>query len=105
MTARLSLYTIYDTADIRIDGHSVPLEYDQTAVRALFAVEGKGWTRELSGLLNNALAGPAGSESHPLAVAHEALAPQLHHLQRRLDSAERNYRRERARRRLESWSA
>ena len=34
MTARLSLYTIYDTADIRIDGHSVPLEYDQTAVRA-----------------------------------------------------------------------
>ena len=42
MTARLSLYTIYDTADIRIDGHTVPLEYDQTAVRALFAVEGKG---------------------------------------------------------------
>jgi hypothetical protein len=34
MTARLSLYTIYDTADIRIDGHTVPLEYDQTAVRA-----------------------------------------------------------------------
>ena len=32
----------------------MPLEYDQTAVRALFATEGKGWTRELSGLLNNA---------------------------------------------------
>jgi pimeloyl-ACP methyl ester carboxylesterase len=58
LTARLSLYTIYDTANIRIDGHIVPLEYDQTAVRALFAVEGKAWTRELSGLLNNVLAGP-----------------------------------------------
>ncbi len=61
LTGRLSLYTIYDTAEIRIDGHSVPLEYDQTAVRALFAVEGKGWTRELSGLLNNTLAGPNGT--------------------------------------------
>jgi pimeloyl-ACP methyl ester carboxylesterase len=58
LTARLSLYTIYDTASIRIDGYTVPLEYDQTAVRALFAVEGKGWTRELSGLLNNVLTGP-----------------------------------------------
>jgi pimeloyl-ACP methyl ester carboxylesterase len=58
LTARLALYTIYDTANIRIDGHNVPVEYDQTAVRALFAVEGKGWTRELSGLLNNVLAGP-----------------------------------------------
>ena len=36
----------------------MPLEYDQTAVRALFAVEGKGWTRELSGLLTNALNKP-----------------------------------------------
>ena len=34
---------------------NVPLEYDQTTARALFAVEGKGWTRELSGLLNNVL--------------------------------------------------
>ena len=32
----------------------MPLEYDQTAVRALFATEGKGWNRELTGLLNNA---------------------------------------------------
>ena len=39
----------------------MPLEYDQTAVRALFAVEGKGWTRELSGLLNNVLADPNNS--------------------------------------------
>src|SRR4051812_48960520 len=55
LTARLAVYTIYDTASIRIGRQEVPLEYDQTAVRALLAVEGKGWTRELSGLLNNAL--------------------------------------------------
>jgi pimeloyl-ACP methyl ester carboxylesterase len=58
LIARLELYTIYDTADIRIGGQEVPLEYDQTAVRALFASEGKGWTRELSGLLNNAFNNP-----------------------------------------------
>jgi pimeloyl-ACP methyl ester carboxylesterase len=58
LTARLELYTIYDTTDIRIEGQKVPLEYDQTAVRALFTTEGKGWTRELSGLLNNALNDP-----------------------------------------------
>ena len=58
LTARLELYTIYDNDSIRIGGQEVPLEYDQTAVRALFAVEGKGWTRELSGLLNNALNNP-----------------------------------------------
>ncbi len=74
MTARLSLYTIYDTTDIRIDGHTVPLEYDQTAVRALFAVEGKGWTRELSGLLNNVLAGPPGTADDHLF----ALEPHRH---------------------------
>jgi pimeloyl-ACP methyl ester carboxylesterase len=58
LTAHLALYTIYDTDSIHIGGREVPLEYDQTAVRALFAVEGKGWTRELSGLLNNVLAKP-----------------------------------------------
>jgi pimeloyl-ACP methyl ester carboxylesterase len=61
LAARLSLYTIYDATTISIDQHTVPLEYDQTAVRALFAVEGKGWTRELSGLLNNVLVGPNGT--------------------------------------------
>ncbi|MFL5256863.1 MAG: esterase/lipase family protein [Rhodopila sp.] len=58
LTARLQLYKIYDTSEIRIDSHSVPLEYDQTAVRALITVEGKGWTRELPGLLNNVLTDP-----------------------------------------------
>ena len=66
LTARLALYTIYDTARIWIDDHAVPLEYDQTAVRALFAVEGKGWTRELSGLLNNTMAGPNGTTNDHL---------------------------------------
>jgi pimeloyl-ACP methyl ester carboxylesterase len=58
LTARLELYTIYDTTGIRIGGQEVPLEYDQTAVRALVASEGKGWTRELSGLLNNVFNNP-----------------------------------------------
>ena len=58
LTARLTLYTIYDTASIRIAGQEVPLEYDQTAVRALFATESRSWSRELSGLLNNVLNDP-----------------------------------------------
>ena len=74
LTARLKLYTIYDTANIRIDGHDVPLEYDQTAVRALVAAEGKAWTRELSGLLNNVLAGPNGTANDNLF----ALEPHRH---------------------------
>jgi pimeloyl-ACP methyl ester carboxylesterase len=74
LAARLKLYTIYDTSNIRIDGHDVPLEYDQTAVRALFAVEGKAWTQELSGLLNNALAGPNGTTNDNLF----ALEPHRH---------------------------
>jgi pimeloyl-ACP methyl ester carboxylesterase len=74
LTAQLKLYTIYDTANIRIDGHDVPLEYDQTAVRALLAVEGKAWTRELSGLLNNVLAGPNGTANDNLF----ALEPHRH---------------------------
>ena len=36
----------------------MPLQYDQTAVRALFAAGNKGWTRELSDLLNNVLIHP-----------------------------------------------
>ena len=70
VTARLALYTIYDTAEIRIGGQSVPLAYDQTAARALIAVEGKGWTRELSGLLTNVLNKPndAYSKDHLFAL-------------------------------------
>ena len=66
LTAKLRIYTIYDTTAIDIDGQRVPLEYDQTAARALFSVEGKVWTRELSGLLNNTLAGPNGTANDNL---------------------------------------
>jgi pimeloyl-ACP methyl ester carboxylesterase len=59
LAARLRVYTIYDTQQIKIGGHTVPLEYDQTAVRALFATEGKIWETELSGLLTNKLGDPA----------------------------------------------
>lgn len=64
LAAQLRLYSIYDTSEIRIAGQAVPLEYDQTAVRALFAVEGKGWTRELSGLLTNVLSNPNDPNAH-----------------------------------------
>ncbi|HBK06306.1 MAG TPA: alpha/beta hydrolase [Acetobacteraceae bacterium] len=46
----LSVHSIYDSLTVTIAGQQVPLEYDQTAVRALFITEGRGWTRELSGL-------------------------------------------------------
>ncbi|MBS0559985.1 MAG: alpha/beta hydrolase [Proteobacteria bacterium] len=71
LSARLRVYTIYDTASIRIDGQAVPLEYDQTAVRALFASENKGWSRELSGLLDNTLLTPSDSGANDQLAALE----------------------------------
>jgi pimeloyl-ACP methyl ester carboxylesterase len=59
LNAQLAVYSIYDTGSIRIGSYDVPLEYDQTAVRALFATEGGIWRTELSGLLNNQLGDPA----------------------------------------------
>ncbi len=58
LAARLAVHTIYDTESIRIGGQQVPLQYNQTAVWVLFATEGKGWTREISGLLDNVLTNP-----------------------------------------------
>jgi pimeloyl-ACP methyl ester carboxylesterase len=58
LSARLAIYTIYDNETIRIGAQQVPLEYNQTAVRALFITEANGYSRELSGLLNNALTNP-----------------------------------------------
>ena len=55
----LSVHSIYDTLTITIAGRTVPLEYDQTAVRALFLTEGKVWSHELSGLFAGNLAEPA----------------------------------------------
>jgi pimeloyl-ACP methyl ester carboxylesterase len=59
LTAQLAVYSIYDTSSIHIGAYDVPLEYDQTAVRALFSTEGRLWDKELSGLLNNQLSDPA----------------------------------------------
>src|SRR6202012_2644894 len=59
----LAVYIIYDTESIHIGDQQVPLEYDQTAVRALYATEVKGWSRELSGLLNNPLTNPNAPDS------------------------------------------
>ena len=59
LTAHFALYSIYDTQTVRIGTYDVPLEYDQTAVRALFTAEGAIWNTELSGLLNNIPSDPA----------------------------------------------
>jgi pimeloyl-ACP methyl ester carboxylesterase len=59
ISAQLAVYSIYDTQSVRLGAYDVPLEYDQTAVRALFTSEGRGWNTELSGLLNNTLGDPA----------------------------------------------
>ena len=53
IAARLSVYTIFDSPTIRIGAQDVPLEFDQTAVRALITTEGRGWSSELSGLLGD----------------------------------------------------
>jgi pimeloyl-ACP methyl ester carboxylesterase len=67
MAAQLRVYTIYDTESIKVGGHTVPLEYDQTAVRALFAAEGKIWETEVTGLLRNSL-GDASKTDHLYAL-------------------------------------
>jgi pimeloyl-ACP methyl ester carboxylesterase len=59
LSAQLAVYSIYDTSSIRIGAYDVPLEYDQTAVRALFISESRIWDTELSGLLNNTSGDPA----------------------------------------------
>jgi pimeloyl-ACP methyl ester carboxylesterase len=46
----LSVHSIYDAMTAKVGGQDVPLEFDQTAVRALFTSEGKAWNSELSGL-------------------------------------------------------
>jgi hypothetical protein len=49
----LSVHAIFDAMSIRIGTRDVPLEFDQTAVRALFLTEGRGWTTEIAGLFDN----------------------------------------------------
>ncbi len=53
--AVLTVHTIFDTEDVRIGAQTVPLQYDQTAARALSIVEGAAWSNEYSGFLNGTL--------------------------------------------------
>jgi pimeloyl-ACP methyl ester carboxylesterase len=53
LTGTLTVHTIFDGLGIRIAGQDVPLEFDQTAVRALFLTEGQAWSNEISGLFNS----------------------------------------------------
>jgi hypothetical protein len=59
----LSVYSIYDRLGVTIAGQDVPLEYDQTAVRALFLSEGKAWSLELSGLFGGSMMDSHGGAS------------------------------------------
>ena len=53
--ARLVIHTIFDRQDARIGTERVPLEYDQTAARALSMVEASAWADEYRGFLNGGL--------------------------------------------------
>jgi len=53
MRGTLSVHAIFDAMSIRIGARDVPMEFDQTAVRALFLTEGRGWTTEIASLFDN----------------------------------------------------
>jgi pimeloyl-ACP methyl ester carboxylesterase len=53
--ATLAIHTIFDTEDIQIGHETVPLEYDQTAARALSLIETRAWGKEYSGFLDGTL--------------------------------------------------
>lgn len=53
--ARLEIHTIFDAFDTAIDGETVPLQYNQTASRALSLAEAAPWSSEIVGFLNGNL--------------------------------------------------
>jgi pimeloyl-ACP methyl ester carboxylesterase len=53
--ASLSAYNIYDSTSVVLDGSAVPIEYDQTAARAVSLVETKIWNDEYKGFLHGNL--------------------------------------------------
>jgi pimeloyl-ACP methyl ester carboxylesterase len=55
LSGRLVVHTIYDGLDMQIGQETVPLEFDQTAARALGLVENAGWSNEYTGFLNGTL--------------------------------------------------
>lgn len=55
LRAKLLIHTIFDELDARIGNRTVPLEYDETAARALSLVEASAWKNEYWGFLNGGL--------------------------------------------------
>src|ERR1700712_4229211 len=55
LQGRLLINTIYDVAKVRIGQENVPLEYNQTAARALSLVQSSAWGNEYSGFLDGGL--------------------------------------------------
>jgi pimeloyl-ACP methyl ester carboxylesterase len=55
LRAKLLIHTIFDEQDTRIGNQTVPLEYDETAARALSLVEASAWRNEYWGFLNGGL--------------------------------------------------
>jgi len=53
--ATLLIHNIFDTEDVQIGKAAVPLEFNQTAARALAMVEATAWSSEYSGFLNGNL--------------------------------------------------
>jgi pimeloyl-ACP methyl ester carboxylesterase len=55
LKGRLVVSTILDQPDVRLGRETIPLEYDQTAARAVSMVEAAAWQKEYSGFLNGRL--------------------------------------------------
>ena len=55
LRGELLVHSIYDPDGVQLDRKPVPLEYDQTAARALSLSETKAWANEYEGFLNGGL--------------------------------------------------
>ena len=55
LRGKLLIHTIFDNRDVQIGSQAVPLEYNQSAARALGLVEATPWTGELRGFLDGTL--------------------------------------------------
>ena len=55
LRGKLLIHTIFDEENVKIESESVPLEYDQTASRALSLVEASAWQNEYWGFLNGGM--------------------------------------------------
>lgn len=55
MSGLLSVYNIFDNGSVEVGRYRVPLEYDQTAARAISLAEARPWDNEISGFLSGTL--------------------------------------------------